>query len=124
MLINTTNTAALLQTPTHANTNSRTIAASLTCCKYCGSVYLDNYVNGLNCKNSSPTVDFRGHLASRHAAILNWSLTSYLKTLHAGGMAWDSIYWHVWAACIVFKVNKITISALEVDRYTIESDGL
>jgi hypothetical protein len=37
-------------------------------------------------------------------------------------MGWDSIYWHVWAACIILRVNDVTISALEVDRYTIEPD--
>ena len=103
---------------------SRTIAASLTCCRYCGCVYLENYVGNLICRKSSPSIDFRGRLVSRHAAIPNWSLTSYLKTLHAGGMGWDAIYWHVWAACIVLKVDDVIISALEVDRYNVEPDGL
>lgn len=102
----------------------RTIAASLTCCKHCGTVFLENYVSSLNCRSSTPTIDYRGQLASRHSAIPGWSLTNYLKTLHAGGMGWDAIYWHVWAACIVFRVEKIFFSALEVDRYTIENDGL
>lgn len=102
----------------------RTIAASLTCCRYCGSVYLDNFVAFLSCKNSPPTIDFRGGLASRHSAIAGWSLTSYLKTLHAGGMGWDAIYWHVWAACTVLRADSVVVSALEVDRYTIEPDGL
>ncbi len=103
---------------------ARTIAASLTCCRYCGSVYLENYGNFLLCRKSSPTIDYRGGLASRHAAIAGWSLTSYLKTLHSGGMGWDAIYWHVWAACIVLKVEDVVISALEVDRYTVETDGM
>ncbi len=103
---------------------NRTIAASLTCCRYCGWVYLENYVGNLICRKSSPSIDFRGRLVSRHAAIPNWSLTSYLKTLHAGGMGWDAIYWHVWAACIVLKVDDVIISALEVDRYNVEPDGL
>ena len=55
---------------------------------------------------------------------MGWSLTSYLKSLHSGGMGWDAIYWHVWAACVVFRVENVMISALEVDRYTIEPDGL
>lgn len=105
-------------------TANRTIAASLTCCRFCGTVYLENYVNFLSCRASPPTIDFRGQLASRHAAIAGWSLTSYLKTLHSGGMGWDAIYWHVWAACIVFRVQSVVISALEVDRYTVEPDGL
>lgn len=87
-------------------------------------MYLDNYVGYLNCRSSPPTINFRGQLASRHSSIAGWSLTSYLKTLHSGGMGWDMIYWHVWAACIVFRVENIMISALEVDRYTVESDGL
>jgi hypothetical protein len=103
---------------------TRTIAASMTCCRHCGLVYLDNYVGFLACRASQPTVDFRGQLASRHSAILGWSLTSYLKTLHSGGMGWDAIYWHVWAACVVFRVENVMISALEVDRYTVEPDGL
>ncbi len=102
----------------------RTIAASLTCCRHCGSVYLDNYVGYLTCRSSPPTVNFRGQLASRHSSIVGWSLTSYLKTLHSGGMGWDAIYWHVWAACVVFRVENSMVSALEADRYTVESDGL
>jgi hypothetical protein len=67
--------------------STRTIAASLTCCRHCGLAYLDNYVGLLTCRASPPTVDFRGQLASRHSAIVGWSLTSYLKTLHSGGYA-------------------------------------
>jgi hypothetical protein len=48
---------------------------------------------------------------------------SYLKTLYAGGMGWDAIYWHVWAACTVLRADTVIMSALEVDRYTIEGDG-
>jgi hypothetical protein len=103
---------------------TRTIAASLTCCRYCGCVYLDNCVSMLSCRSSPPAIDFRGRLARRHSAIIGWSLTAYLKTLHAGGMSWDAIYWHVWAACEVFRVADVMIDALEVDRYTIEPDGL
>lgn len=102
----------------------RTIAASLTCCRHCGSVYLDNYVKFLNCRSSTPSIDHRGSLVARHAAIPGWSLTLYLKTLHAGGLGWDTIYWYVWASCIVFRVKDVTISALEVDRYSVEPDGL
>ena len=107
-----------------ARGGSRTIAASLTCCRYCGIVYLDNWVSMLTCRSSPPAVDYRGYLARRHAVITGWSLTSYLKTLHAGGMSWDAIYWHVWGACEVFLVGDVMVSALEVDRYTIEPDGL
>lgn len=105
-------------------TTTRTIAASLTCCRHCGLVYLDNYVSLLTCRASPPSIDFRGQLASRHAAIVGWSLTSYLKTLHSGGMGWDAIYWYVWAACVVFRVENVMVSTLEVDRYTVEPDGL
>lgn len=114
--------AAAVSTVPPAST--RTIAASLTCCRHCGLAYLDNYVSLLTCRASPPTVDFRGQLASRHSAIVGWSLTSYLKTLHSGGMGWDAIYWHVWAACVVFRVDGVMISALEVDRYAVEPDGL
>ena len=111
-------------TTTNNNGSFRTIAASLTCCYHCGMVYLENYVDYLHCKNSPSNIDFRGRLTSRHAAINGWSLTAYLKALHNGGMGWDAIYWHVWGACIVFRVDNVIVSALEVDRYTIESDGL
>jgi hypothetical protein len=102
----------------------RTIAASLTCCRYCGWVYLENYSAFLTCRKSPLSIDHRGRLASRHSAIQGWSLTSYLKTLHSGGMGWDAIYWHVWAACIVLRVEDVVISALETDRYGVEPDGL
>ena len=102
----------------------RTIAASLTCCRYCGRVFLDSWVTSLTCRKSPPAIDYRGNLARRHASIPNWSLTSYLKSLHAGGMGWDAIYWHVWAACEVFAAGDVLVSALEVDRYTVEPDGL
>jgi hypothetical protein len=102
----------------------RTIAASLTCCRYCGIVYLDNWVSMLHCTASPLAIDFRGKLTKRHSAIPAWSLTSYLKNLHVSGMNWDSIYWHVWASCQVFRVSDFVISVIEVDRYKIEPDGL
>ena len=102
----------------------RSIASSLTCCRHCGTVYLDNYISSLYCKASSLSIDFRGRLVRRHDAIANWSLTAYLKALHAGGMNWESIYWHVWASCVVLKADDIVISALQVDKYTIEMDGI
>eukprot|EP00981_Chlorochromonas_danica_P000984 scaffold233_cov174-Ochromonas_danica.AAC.24 len=39
-------------------------------------------------------------------------------------MGWDSIYWHVWAACIILRGDSLTISALEADRYQLEPDGI
>ncbi len=53
-----------------------------------------------------------------------WSLTAYLKALHSGGMGWEAIYWHVWAACNVFRVGDVVFSLLEVDRFSVEADGL
>lgn len=102
----------------------RTIASALTCCRHCGNVYLDNYVSFLTCRRAPPTIDFRGQMTRQHYPLVAWSLTAYLKTLHAGNMAWEAIYWHVWAACVVFKVSNFMISALEVDRYTVEADAL
>lgn len=87
-------------------------------------MYLDHYVSMLSCRNSFPSIEFRGKLARRHSAIPSWSLTAYLKTLHAGGMSWESIYWHVWAACVVFRSSDVMFSALEVDKYTLEQDGI
>ena len=102
----------------------RTIASSLTCCRYCGLVYLENYVALLTCKLAPPVVDFRGKLARKHVGLQSWSLTAYLKGLHAGGMGWDTIYWHVWASCEVLQVQDIMFSLLEVDRYSVQPDGL
>lgn len=104
--------------------NIKSIASSLTCCKYCGTVYLENYVSSLTCNNSPPSIDFRGCLTKKHSAIPAWSLTSYLKALHAGGMTWEYIYWHVWSACVVFSFSDVIISARETERYNIESDGI
>jgi hypothetical protein len=102
----------------------RTIAASLTCCRYCGIVYLDNWVSFMHCKNSPLAIDYRGKLSKRHSPIPQWSLTAYLKNLHVSGMNWDSIYWHVWACCQVFRVKDFIVSAIETERYSIEADGL
>lgn len=101
---------------------SRSIASRLTCCQHCGFVYLENFDDTLYCSQTKPYLDFRGKLCFRHLSISNWSLTGYLKALHAGGMTWEAIYWHVWAACQIFQVADISISALETDRYRIEED--
>ena len=122
----------------NSGTFSRSIATSLTCCEYCGVVYLENYVTLLTCKISPSTISYRGNICKRHSSIPGWSLTSYLKTLHCGGMDWESIYWHVWAACIVLQPPKdqiirrgnreenddFVISGLDVDRYSFEDLGL
>lgn len=102
----------------------KTIATSLNCCKHCGNIYLDSYVNSLKCPSAPSSISFRGVLCQRHNPVSGWSLTAYLKALHIGGMGWDAIYWHVWASCIVLQASDIVISALEVDRYTISNDGL
>ena len=75
----------------------RTIAASLTCCRYCGMVYLDNWASMLSCSMSPLAIDFNGKLAKTHSSIPGWSLTAYLKSLHTAGMNWDAIYWTVWS---------------------------
>jgi len=103
---------------------ARSIAASLTCCQNCGFVYLEMYEKQLHCKKAKPFIDFRGRLVKRHLAIPTWSLTSYLKALHAGGMNWESIYWHVWAACQVLKIDDVVFSALETGRYSVLDDSL
>lgn len=123
----------------NSNNSNRAIATSLTCCKYCGIVYLESYVSLLACKVSPKTIDFRGNIIKRHSLITGWSLTSYLKTLHCGGMDWGSLYWHVWASCVILKPPKslisnnkgnqgdnlnFVISALDVDRYSFEDLGL
>jgi hypothetical protein len=87
-------------------------------------VYLDRCVSMLLCRSSFPSIEYRGRLARRHAAIPSWSLTAYLKALHAGGMSWEAIYWHVWSSCVVFRVSDLMLSAQEVDKYKVEADGL
>ncbi len=87
-------------------------------------MYLDSYDQYLTCIEAKPFIDFRGRLCRRHVPIPGWSLTGYLKALHSGGMSWEAIYWHVWGACQVFQIDDITISALETDKYSIESDGI
>lgn len=100
---------------------TRTIASTLTCCKYCGYVYLENYVCMLTCRapDAPAVVDYRGKWAKCHDSIKSWSLTSYLKGLHAAGMSWEAIYWHAWAACVVIQVGNVYISVLECDRYIV-----
>ena len=102
----------------------RSIASFLTCCQHCGFVYLEHFDDTLVCKDAEAYVDFRGNLRYRHVSIASWSLTGYLKSLHAGGMTWEAIYWHVWAACQIFQVGDYSISALETDKYQIEDDGI
>ena len=126
--------------------SNRAIAASLTCCRNCGMVYLECFVSELTCRKANTVVDYRGGLVRRHSAIAGWSLTAYLKNLHVAGMSWEAIYWHVWAACIVMRPSRssvhqhrrsskgvnvtghipssVMISALEVDRYYLESAEL
>ena len=103
---------------------TRSIAASLTCCQHCGRVYLEMFEKKLSCTKSAPFVDFRGRLVRRHMAISGWSLTAYLKALHAGGMSWESIYWHVWATCQVFECGGFIFSALDTNLYKVDEKGI
>jgi len=98
---------------------SRSIASSLTCCQYCGMMYLHTYTSHLVCANAPLCVNYRGRLERCHQAISSWSLTVYLKSLHAAGLSWESIYWHVWAACTVFRSRDCVVSALETSSYII-----
>jgi hypothetical protein len=102
----------------------RSIAASLSCCRQCGMVYLESWEKKLDCAAATAHVDFRGRLVKRHMSVSGWSLTNYLKSLHIGGMSWEYIYWHVWASCQVVAAGNITVSLLEIWRYNIETDGL
>ena len=74
----------------HSNSlnSKRGIASSLMCCKYCGMIYLETYIISLNCSIAPMIIDYHGSLTRRHYSIAGWSLTSYLKSLHAGGMSW------------------------------------
>jgi hypothetical protein len=127
--------------------HNRAIAASLTCCKHCGKVYLECYVSSLSCEHSPPMIGFRGNLVRKHTSTTGWSLTTYLKSLHGSGMTWEGIYWHVWGACVVLQPalqtknkdenkyirnkngeydesDEYMISASDVHRYAIESMGI
>ena len=72
-----------------SRTGIRSVATSLTCCQYCGCVYLESYDGLLACAEAQPFIDFRGKFSRRHLAMPTWSLTAYLKALHAGGMTWE-----------------------------------
>ena len=102
----------------------KSIASTLTCCKYCGIIFLDNYISSLVCPKAPLVVEYRGRLVRRHSSISNWSLTAYLKALHAGGMTWEAIYWHVWGGCVVLRAGDNAFSALESDAYTLDADGV
>jgi hypothetical protein len=103
----------------------RSIATSLTCCKNCYQIYLENYSSVLVCSLASAAVDFRGKLVRRHESVIDWSLTNYLKSLHGtGGFSWEQIYWHVWSSCLVIRHDEIIFSLSEVQRYSLEADGL
>ncbi len=99
----------------------KSLAATLTCCVTCGKIYLDSFSSQLVCEDAETSVDFRGRLVHRHTPAGDWSLTSYLKLLHAGGMNWESIYWYVWSACAVFQKDGVVFSALEWQRYRCEA---
>ena len=101
---------------------TKTIASTLTCCRYCGCVYLENYVCYLICKSAEPVIDHRGKWVRCHDSVRGWSLTTYLKALHAGSMSWEAIYWHAWAACIVLQTGDACISILETDKYIISNE--
>lgn len=100
----------------------KSLASTLTCCVTCGRIYLDAFGNQLVCIEAETAMDFRGRLVRRHSPSNDWSLTSYLKLLHAGGMNWESIYWYVWAACAVFSKGGAVFSANECSRYLCEAD--
>ncbi len=108
----------------NSKTGVKSIASSLTCCQNCATVYLDLHVSSLICKKSAPVIDFRGKLVKRHQAVADWSLTAYLKSLHAASMSWEAIYWHVCGICTVFRYQDITFSASDSFRYTVETDGI
>jgi hypothetical protein len=102
----------------------KALASTMTCCRKCGKIYLDMFVNEIVCSEASPAVDFRGRLARRHSPAADWSLTSYLKLLHSGGMTWEAIYWHVWSACAVMSKDGVFFNAQDTYRYTINAGGL
>lgn len=101
------------------------IASSLTCCSSCHTMYLENYSTSLVCRKAEAVINFRGKPVRRHFAVNGWSLTSYLKSLHAHGLSWECIYWHVWGACTLFRINnEVVFCAAESYRYNVLEDGL
>ena len=105
-----------------SRTGVKSLASTLTCCITCGRIFLEAFGSQLVCQETEASIDFRGRLVRRHSPAVDWSLTSYLKMLHAGGMNWESIYWYVWAACAVFAKDNVMFSANECARYTCEAD--
>ena len=106
-----------------SNKGTKTIASTLTCCRHCGVVYLENYVCHLVCKVAQPVIDYRGRWVRCHDSIRGWSLTSYLKALHSANMSWEIIYWHAWAACEVVHAGSLCVSLLETDRYLLSAEN-
>eukprot|EP01031_Cornospumella_fuschlensis_P029075 gene29075-35089_t len=103
----------------------KSIASCLTCCRHCGILYPQTASSYLTCRSSPPALTARGELATSHSPLPHWSLTAYLKGLHGGGMGWEGIYFHVWAACVVLRGGSAGgITLLETDRFTIEPDGV
>jgi hypothetical protein len=98
------------------------IASSLTCCRYCGDIFVDGNQQLLTCRAATPSIDYRGRYEQRHASLPIWSLTNHLKALHVHGMTWEAIYWYVWSACVVFQVDDYMVSAWETDKYSLTED--
>ncbi len=102
----------------------KALAATLTACTLCGKMFLEGFGHVLTCNTAEVAVNFRGQLARRHTAAVDWSLTSYLKLLHAGGMSWESIYWFVWSSCVVIAKDGVYFSVNEYSRYKIDDDAI
>jgi hypothetical protein len=68
-----------------SRTGVKSLASTLTCCVTCGRIYLDAFGAQLVCPEAETSIDFRGRLVRRHSPASDWSLTAYLKLLHAGG---------------------------------------
>ena len=123
-------------------------------CKNCGVLFPLRYKAALACSHpsslltvlpssssSSISSKLNPMLFRRHTSLEDWSMILYIHSLRGitekekterkgHEWSWEEIYWHLWAASQVFTITSIGmapslfLSALQMDNYSILSDGL
>ena len=123
-------------------------------CKNCGVLFPLRYKAALACSHpsslltvlpssssSSVSSKLNPKLFRRHTYLEDWSMIKYIHSLRGHTekekterkgheWSWEEIYWHLWAASQVFAITfigmtpSLFLSALQMDNYTILSDGL
>ncbi|CAM9777974.1 unnamed protein product [Scytosiphon promiscuus] len=69
---------------------------AISCCRHCAGLFSEKVRDVMTCRAAPPTVSFRGRLVRRHEALLPWSLTRTVTSLHRRGMSWTAVYWFLW----------------------------